>query len=58
MLGTPVVMSAESSAEDRKPDPQILPEKPGDPPGPGKDQDETDQMPSGAIDDERSDESG
>jgi hypothetical protein len=42
-------VSEESSAEDRKPDPQILPDKPGDSPGPGKDQDETDQMPSGAI---------
>lgn len=43
-------MSNESSAEDTKPDPQIAPDKPGDRPGPGTDQDETDQMPSGTAD--------
>ena len=43
--GYTVAMSEETSAEDRKPDPQITPNKPGDDPGPGTDQDETDQLP-------------
>jgi hypothetical protein len=43
-------MNHETSAEDRKPDPQITPNKPGDEPGPGRDQDETDQMPDSTAD--------
>lgn len=44
-IGYTVAMSEETSAENRKPEPQITPDKPGDAPGPGADQDETDQLP-------------
>jgi hypothetical protein len=50
-IGYIVAMSDETSAEDRKPEPQITPDKPGDGPGPGTDQDETDQMPDTMTDD-------